>query len=96
MQQVHQQQLLVVLLVCQPQSQQCCGFGRQARLQQRAHVRIDVPPVGQNLADHRTGEQPALRPRLARPECLVIGIEQVAKAWIELVVARQLCTYVPY
>ena len=44
---------------------------------------IDMLPIGQNLVDAGAGDHAALRPWLARPEALVVGVEKVGVALVE-------------
>src|ERR1700677_2658029 len=45
--------------------------------------------VAHNLGDRWTGEQPALRARLAGSQRLIIRIRQIRILWMELAIARQ-------
>ncbi|MCY1303951.1 hypothetical protein D9M70_536830 [compost metagenome] len=89
MQQVHQQQFLVLLLVGQAQLYPRRQLGIQWRLlQEPAHVFVDVRAIGPHPGQRRSRQQTALRPRLARAEGFVIGIEQVGEGGIERAVVR--------
>ncbi|MCY1400822.1 hypothetical protein D9M71_159250 [compost metagenome] len=90
MQDVHQQQFLMLLLMRKPQLDQFGGGGGQRRSQQGAHVYIHMLAVVQHLAHARTGHQPALRPGMARADGFVIGVEQVSKGRIERAVANDI------
>jgi hypothetical protein len=80
---VHEQQLLVLLLVGQAQLEERLGLGVERSLQQCLHVPVDVVAVGKHLVKGRPGHQPALRTRLARANGLVVGVEQITEGAIE-------------
>ena len=81
---VGQQQLLVLLLVLQPQLQQTPDGLRQAiLLQQAEHARINIGAVGQHGGQRRPRQQAALRPRMLAPHALVVGVEEHAKRRVE-------------
>ena len=86
--QIHQHQLLVLLLVLQSQLHQlppgAIGVIRQQGLQGLVHP---LSP-GRDIGHWWPAEQAALRPWLARPDRVVIGIEQEAPAGIRRDVAR--------
>jgi hypothetical protein len=80
---VHQQQLLVLLLVVQPQLDE---RGRRVRrvaahaVEQPRHRVVHVRPVGEHLADRRARGEPALRPAVALAGLHVVRVEQVGVA----------------
>ena len=79
---VHEQQLLMLLLVIEPERDQGGEpFIRLARTppSQPRHRRVDMPAIVEHPLQRRPGEQPARRPRVARPDGLVIGIEQIGE-----------------
>ena len=84
--QIHQQQLLVLLLVLQAQLQQGeAGLAARRRLplEQRRQLGqgpIHPLPPGQHLADARPAEQPPLGARMAGTHRLVVAVEQEAPA----------------
>ncbi len=87
---IHQQQFLMLLLVGKTQAHQVLNLCRNAVLQQRAHMAIDVAPVRHDVRRARACQKAALCPWLARPKCLVVGVEQVAITRIEATVTRQM------
>ena len=84
-QQVHQQQLLVLLLVLQPQLQQLRIQCVPALLEGGG----DPLAPAQHLGDGGSGEQPPLGPRLPLPHRLVVAVEQVAPAAVRRLIAHQ-------
>ncbi|MNQ39555.1 hypothetical protein D3C85_531800 [compost metagenome] len=90
MQDVHQQQFLMLLLVRQPQLDQFGGGLGQRRPQQGTHVFIHMPAVVQHLGHARAGHQPALRPWMTRADGFVIGVEQVSEGRIERAITNDI------
>ena len=92
-QDVGEDQFLVLLLVLQPQFEQRrrrgpgvgAGIGDEST-QGLIHVRA----VGVHLGQPRPRQQAALRPRVARAERFVVGIEEMEEARIERPVARRM------
>ena len=82
--QIHQQQLLVLLLVLQPQLQQrqrrggLAGRSVRQNIEQLLQSRIDPCPPGQHRRDRRPAEQPPLRPGMAGADGVVVAVEQKA------------------
>ena len=78
---VHQQQLLVLLLVMEPELDE-----RRRRLvnrtgEQALHPGIDVFAISRAPSSRRgSGEQPAHRSGMSSADRFVIGVEQVAEA----------------
>ena len=85
-QQVHQQQLLVLLLVLQTQLDQgqgCCrllGLEPVQPFQQALQAGADPLAPGQEFPNPGPGQQAPLGPGMAGANGVVIGIEQVAPA----------------
>jgi hypothetical protein len=87
---VHQHQLLVLLLVMDAELDQ--RRDRRPRVavgagDERKHRVGHSGAVSSDLADPRPRQQPALRPRMARADLLVVGVEQVAERGVERAVA---------
>ena len=87
--QIHQQQLLVLLFVLQAQLQQGApGLLRQPMGRERGDVEqllegpIHPLPPGQDLRDRRPAQQAALGPGMAGANGVVVAVEQVAPAGI--------------
>ena len=84
---VHQQELLVLLLVLDAQLDQRTdrriGAGPSVAdgsgaIQELGHGGVHVAPVGGHLVDARSGDQAALGPRVLGTDPLVVGVEQGA------------------
>ncbi len=86
-QQVGEDQLLVLLLVVQPQFDQRAGGVGDAAAQEVAHRVIDVRPVGEHLAQRRARQQATARPLVARADRVVVRVEQETEALVEAPVA---------
>ncbi len=90
---VGQEQLLMLLLVVQPQCHRlregCCELGPR---QQRLHVLIDMSAVSQYCGYGRTGQKPAAGALVHRADEVVVRIEQIAEA---LVVAAIIAARTP-
>jgi hypothetical protein len=85
-QRVGEDQLLVLLLVGQPQRQRRCqrrDLGVVEPRQQRHHLAVDRAAVGRDLVAARPRQQPALRPRVPRPDRLVVRVPQEPGARID-------------
>ena len=83
-QNVGQQQLLMLLLVIEPDLDDRNEPAEIARgFDQRRHRLVDMGAIGGDLGGARTRHQAALRPRLARPGGDVIGIVQISETLIE-------------
>ena len=92
MQDVGQHQLLMLLLMLQAEFDQReqRRIGLVLNLQpfdQRQQRRIDMRAKAPHLGGGWPRQQPALRPRMARAERLVIGIEEKAEAFVEDAIA---------
>ena len=93
--QIHQQQLLMLLFVLQAQlhqGQQGIGGGARTSLQVLQQILQPlVHPVapGQHLRDRGSAQQAPLGPGMAGADAVVIGVEQVAPAAIGRLVALQ-------
>ncbi|MNT12529.1 hypothetical protein D3C72_1474600 [compost metagenome] len=88
MEQVHQQQFLVLLLMGKAELHQGNRLvGGIA--QQHLHMLVHMAPVGQHPRQGRPGQQPPLRAWLAWPEGLVVGVEEIGEAGVEDGVAGQ-------
>ncbi len=89
---VGQQQLLVLLLVVQAERDQRRQGGVRViveRVDQVRHPGVDMGAIGRDLVDAGTRQHAPRRPRVPRPDGLVVGIEQIAEARIEYaIVAR--------
>ena len=84
---VHEQQLLMLLLVMEPQGDQL-GKPWLARIsQQGLHGAVDVGAIARDLLDARAREQAALGPRMARPHGLVVRVEDEGVCIVEHPVA---------
>lgn len=88
---VGEDQFLVLLLVVEPQFQQ----GVESRVaglagDQRVHGFVHMLAVAQYLGQVRAREQAALRPRMARADGVVVGVEQHAVAGMEGAIARRM------
>ena len=88
MQNVGEQQFLVLLLVIETDLDDRDQRSIFRRLDQRGHGGIDVRAVFGNFGGVGPGDQPALRARLPRPHCDVIGIEEIGEPLVERLVVR--------
>ena len=85
-QEVHQQQLLVLLLVLQTEFHQSCG-----NLIQCGHQGLTDPLApGQHLGDRGPAQEAPLRPGVPFADSLVIAVEEVAPAAVRAGVALPL------
>ncbi len=84
-QNVHQDQFLMLLLMRQAEIDQGGDVGPlgQGPLQQGGHGGVHMAAIGPHLAERRAGDQAAGRPRAAGADSLVIGVEQEAEALVE-------------
>ena len=84
---VHEQQLLMLLLMMESQGDQL----RKPRLtgisEQGLHCAVDVGPIARDLLDARTREEAALGPRMARTHGLVVRVEDEGVRIVERAVA---------
>ena len=93
--QVHQQQLLVLLLVLQAQLQQSpyrlapLGWFRPQIRQQLLKPRVHSLAPGQDRTDRRAGQQTAGRARMALTDGVVVRVEEIAPARIGALPAGQ-------
>ncbi len=76
---VHDQQLLVLLLVVQTELQQLAGPRRDVPVEQLADRDVDVLTVRTDLGDARSCDQPARDPRVPGSDGLVVRVEQEAE-----------------
>src|SRR5690348_1614225 len=60
--------------------------------QQTVHRIIDVPPVGKDFGGGGPRQQPARWPRVTRPQRLIIRVEQISEAFVELLISVQPAT----
>ena len=92
MQDVGPQQLLMLLLVIEPDLDDRNDL-RQRRvvraLDQRLDRAIDMRAIGRDLLRVRPRDQPALGPRVPRARRDVIGIEQIGEALVERAIVRR-------
>ena len=79
---VHEQQLLVLLLVMQPEHDERRGFGI-AIVDELVHRVVDVRAVASYLGDRRAREQASLRTRMTRTDRLVVGVEEIRIRGVE-------------
>ena len=88
---VHQQQLLMLLLMVHAELDECGNVGpvRVGTVDELAHCGIDVRPVAADLLDVRSRDQTALIAGMSRSDGLVVRVEQVAELEIEGVVAGE-------
>ncbi len=87
---VHEQQLLVLLLVMATQLQQFeATLVDPARLEGADHGLVDAGAEVPDLRHRRAGDEPALRPRLPWADRLVVRVEQEAEHRLRRGVARQ-------
>ena len=84
---VHDQQLLVLLLVVQTQFDEVEQVGWHRR-DRREHRVVDVLAVVGDLGDAGTRQQPTLGTWMPRADCFVVRVEQVPEVGVERVVAR--------
>ena len=76
----------MLLLVVQAEFDQRRDVVPQLRadiVDQLQHRRGDVVAIGGDRIDGRARQEAALRPRMARPDRLVIGVEQVGEGGVE-------------
>ena len=85
---VHEQQLLVLLLVVQPELDQAQHGRRQRPAQQVLDRLVDGVAVGGHLPDPRPAQQPPLGPGVAGADALVVRVPQVQVALVDGPVAR--------
>ncbi len=72
---IHQQQLLMLLLVRKAQAHQVFSLGRNAVLQQLPHVAVDVTSIRHDVYRTRACQKAALCSWLAWSKRLVVGVE---------------------
>ena len=88
-QQVHQEQLLMLLVVVQAQLEKIAlKTARRARCQPGGHAAVDLAPIGQDLVHRRTGDQAAPGARHPLAQGLVVGVEQLLEARIDRLIIR--------
>ncbi len=84
---VHDEQLLVLLLVMATEEEDRCALVVQAGAEQAGDRVLDVLPVAGDLARSGPRDQTALCPGVPWTDALVVGVEQVAKPVVEGLVA---------
>ena len=87
-QEVHQQQFLVLLLVLQSQFHQGLNLLRRI-LQQPFQPGIHPMAPGQYVGDGRAAEQASLRPGMSGADGFVIGVELIAPERVAGLVIRR-------
>ena len=93
MEDVHQDQFLMLLLVMQSQGHHRVGGGKHVHargLNQFFHSRIDERAIGANLFAGRPADHAPLRARMPRADSFVIGIEQKAEAIVVNAIAGKM------
>jgi hypothetical protein len=86
---VHQQQLLVLLLVMAAQFDQLLRVVIESARVQPAHQRVlHILAIAADIRDARSRHQATLRPRMTAPDRLVVRIEQIPVRGIELGIFR--------
>jgi hypothetical protein len=84
---VHEQELLVLLLVVETERHEIEHVRRQP-IESLEHGGVDVTPVRGDRLDAGSGQQPALGTRMPRPDGLVVGVEQEPELGVELLMVR--------
>ncbi len=87
-QDVHQDQLLMLLLMGEAEVEELGEIARAVG-QEPAHGLVDMRPVGDHVVERGPGEQAALGPGLPRPQRLVVGIEEIVEPRVEDLVAGE-------
>ena len=92
MQDVGEDQLLMLLLVMEtdlenPQRLRALVLGNTG--DEALNRGIDMSPVVGDRTDRRPAQQPASRPRMPRTRRHIVGIEQIAKVFVEDPIARK-------
>ena len=80
---VHEQQLLMLLLVMEPQHDQFGHLLRHWLNQQFEHGCIDMSAVFSNLVDGWSGDQASLGSGMSRADSFVVRVEQEAVHLVE-------------
>ena len=80
---VHQQELLVLLLVLDAELDQRRRRPPRGLSRRVGHGLVDVGPVLGDLLDPGPGQQPPVVPRIPGAHALVVGVEQVAEVGME-------------
>ena len=81
---VHEQQLLMLLLVMEAQGDQVAGSpGWSGSREQRPHGVVDMGAIARDLLDARTRQEAALGPRMAGADRLVVRVEDVGVRIVE-------------
>ena len=83
---VHQQQLLMLLFVMQPQGDERLY---EVCIDEQRHGVVDVPPIGGDFGDARAREHAALMSRVPVADGVVVAVEQVSVRRIVGFVAGQ-------
>src|SRR5476651_1509679 len=84
---VHQDQLLMLLLMVQAKLDERGTIGR-ILIEELSHRLRDMEAIGGDLLDTGTRDQPALWARMARPDRLVVGIEEIFIGGVEDAIRR--------
>src|SRR5579883_2370165 len=88
---IHQDQFLMLLLVVKAELDERRGglpLRRVGALDEPRHRGADMVAIGGNRIEGRPRQQPALRPRVAGSDRLVIGVEQIRKGRVKRLVIR--------
>ena len=86
---VREDQLLVLLLVVDPELDQPSDLARQFSVRELALERVgDVAPVVEHLFGAGSGEKPSLRARVHGSQRVVVGVEEIAVLRVEGCVPR--------
>ena len=86
---VHEQQLLVLLLMVEAEIDQVEQRWAERSIEKVVHGGVDVAPVLGDFVERRTGQQSADRARVPGADRIVVGIEEVAEHRVERPVARK-------
>ncbi len=81
---VGEDELLVLLLVLQAEGDERRDLGvATTRVDQHLHAHVDVGAVTLHVGQRRPADEPALRPRIAIADALVVAVEENAIGRIE-------------
>ena len=88
-QHIHQEKLLMLLVVVQTQLEQIALMAAGLALRQPGdHAAVDLASISQDLVDGRPGHQPTLVPPDPLAQGLIVGVEQLLKPRIDRLVFR--------